>query len=274
MSVQVANFFGPQYTTSQELRQLPRIEVFVDEYGDRGFTTKSSPVFAMTAVLVPTERIVDVKVVVGGLKNVINTPKPLHWVEHFTPKQEHASRRALAARLIAGLPDVRVIYVVAHKGTLISGERLQADKDLFYNYMTKLLLERVAFEARDWPGGARLAVARLSAVKNMHHEGSVDYLEGVRRQGKTKAPMEHILWPPRWYDPSKFDGLQLADLYMGMFGTALSGAPDDPTCARFLLEHRHQLRRSWSGQVLGYGVKVYGDARFLTERAWWGDFVV
>lgn len=262
-----------QYPTPQRLRMLPRLEVFVDEVGDRGFTTKSSEAFAMAAVIVPQECVADMKLVIGGLRHTINTTKPLHWVDHFTPKQKHADRRRLASDWVAKIPEVKVVYVIAHKATMIAGEHLRADQDLFYNYVTKLLLERVAYEAKFWPGRPRLAVTRLSAVRNMRHGDSVEYLNAVRAYNRTRAPMEHILWPPKWHDPSAFDGLQLADIYLGMLWTALKGGPDDADCARMLLEHRHQLRRSAHGQVLGYGVKVYGDPRYVSQRCWWPAFV-
>ncbi|WP_353707655.1 DUF3800 domain-containing protein [Cellulosimicrobium sp. ES-005] len=262
-----------QFPTPERYRRLPRVEAFVDEVGDRGFTTKSSDVFAMVAVMVPQERVPDMKVVVGGLRHAVNTSKPLHWVDHFTPKPKHAARRRLASQWIAKIPDVKVVYVVAHKATLIASQHLRADRDLFYNYMTKLLLERVAYQARYWPGGQRLAVARLSAVKNMDHIESVDYLNGARRYQHTRAPFENILWPPIWRGPDVFDGLQLADLYLGMLWCAIRGDHGDVDCAEMLLEHRHQLRRGPSGQVLGWGVKVFGDPAYLTKRIWWPELI-
>ena len=225
----------------------------------------------MVAVMVPAEAVDDLKVVVGGLRNVINTTKPLHWVDHFTPKPQHAARRSLASRLVAAIPGAKVVYVVAHKSTLIASQSLRADRDLFYNYVTKLLLERVAFAAERWDGGSRLAIVRLGDVKNMDHVESLRYLNVVRESGRTRAPFKFIMWPPRWYGPDRFDGLQLADLYAGMLLCALRGDPADPGCAAYLLEHRHQIRRSPSGDIFGWGIKLFGDARYLKGRAWWAD---
>jgi hypothetical protein len=260
----------PEFAVPAFVAALPPVELYVDEYGDRGFTEKSSEVFAMTAVMVPGENAPHMRVVAAGLRAEINTAKPLHWVDHFTPKPKHAARRQLAADMVASIPGLRVVYVVAHKETLIASQHLRSDQDAFYNYVTKLLLERVAFAARHWPGGRRKVLARLGHVRGMRHEDTVAYLEAARRYGKTKAPFEYIVWPPKWYGPDRWDGLQVADIYTGMLTCALRGAHDDMECARYLVAHRHQIRRGPLGQVLGYGIKLYGEAHYLTSRTWWG----
>lgn len=264
---------GDRFCTPARLGRLPKVEVYVDELGDRGFTSRSSQVFAMVAVMVPAESAPHLRVVASGLRAEINTPKPLHWVEHFTPKPKHAARRRLAADMVAVVPGTRVIYVIADKATLIAGERLRHDQDAFYNYVTKLLLERVAYAARHWSGGPRLAIARLSSIKGTRDVDSIDYLERVRRTRATKAPLEQIRWPPSWHGPERYDGLQIADLYMGMMGAALSGPVDDAVCAAHLLAHRAQIRRGPAGQVLGWGIKIYGDPTTVTQRVWWTDLV-
>lgn len=58
---------------------------------------------------------------------------------------------------------------------------------------------------------------------------------------------------------------------VGLLSSALSGHPQDTACAANLQKISHQLRRSARGELLGYGIKVIGDKRFITERAWWPD---
>lgn len=269
--VDIDRALSQRYRTLPQIGQLPKVEVYVDEYGDRGFSPKASPFFAMTAVMVPEEHAAHMRVVASGLRAEIRTTKPLHWVDHFTPKPKHASRRQLAATLVAGIPGVSVTYVVAHKESMVGGEHLRSSQVAFYNYVTKLLLERVAYQAKGWPGGPRMAVCRLSSIKGTRDVDTIAYLEGVRTYGKTSAPMDFIKWPPSWHGPERYDGLQIADLYMGMMGSALSGRDQDLACAEGLLAHRGQIRRSAGGKVLGFGVKVYGDEAVLTDRAWWGE---
>ncbi|WP_331759880.1 DUF3800 domain-containing protein (plasmid) [Streptomyces sp. NBC_01525] len=267
------------FHTPPHLGQLPKLHVYVDETGDRGFSERSrkqSPFFAMTALLVPQEDEWTVKVAAGGLRALVHGSqpqehlKPIHWVEHFRAKRPE--RRAQAAHVLANMPTAQVIHVVAHKDTLNGDNGLRRDKGIFYNYTTRLLLERVARTACAWPGGPRLAIVRLGQVKHEDHAASARYLTRVR-SGDTETygvPWQHIKWPPMWENTQR-DGIQLADVHAGVLNSALSGHPDDLGCAENLLRCGHQLRRSARGDLLGYGIKVIGKPEFITQRAWWPE---
>lgn len=266
--------------TPAELGKLPKLHVYVDETGDRGFSNRSqlqSPFFAMSALLVPEEEEWMVKLTAGGLRALVhdgqpqNAMKPIHWVEHFKAKRPERRRRAALA--LSRMPDVMVIHVIAHKDTLNQDSGMRSDGGMFYNYTTRLLLERVAYAARGWPGGKRLAIVRLGAVKHMDHSASESHLNHVRQGGCENfgVPWRLIKWPPMWQNTER-DGIQLADVHAGLLNAALSGKPDDRACAENLLHCRHQLRRSPGGTLLGYGVKVIGDPRFVTERTWWPEW--
>lgn len=270
-------------STPAHLGQLPKLHVYIDETGDRGFSSQSirqSPFFAMTALLVPGEDEWMIKTTAGGLRALIHDErpedllKPLHWVKHFRAK--HPERRQRAARALAMLPNAQVIHVIADKSTLGQDYGLSLDGSIFYNYTARLLLERVALTAKHWPGGPRLAVTRLGAVKHMDHGESLAYLSRIRDgliSGQTwNVPWDHIKWPPTWEATSR-DGIQLADIHAGMLHCALAGDPASAECARHLLMCKHQLRRSAGGTVMGYGVKVIGRERFVTSRTWYRDWV-
>ncbi|MDR7302694.1 DUF3800 domain-containing protein [Haloactinomyces albus] len=247
--------------------KLPKLEVYVDETGDRGFSKMSSPFFAMTALIIPHERVSHARAVAGGLRHVVGTSRPLHWTEHFRAKR--SDRRDLAANMLADIVDVKVIHVIAHKDTIKFEAALRSDAPKFYNYTTRLLLERVTWTARDWSGGSRLAIMRLGSVKHMDHEATVDYLNLARaRLSPLTVPWEYIAWPPKWYDTSSYDGIQLADIHAGMLNVALSGTPDDHECANLLVKCGHQLRRH-NGTLLGRGIKVIGEDDYITDRCWW-----
>jgi hypothetical protein len=260
--------------------QLPKLHVYVDETGDRGFSQRArekSPFFAMTALIVPAEEEWNIKVTAGGLRALVHTGrpqdvlKPIHWVEHF--KAKHHDRRQHAALALARMPDAMVIHVIAHKDTVNQDAGMRRDGGLFYNYTTRLLLERVAYAAQGWRGGSRLAIVRLGTVKHMDHSSSESHLDWVRQGNCSNygVPWGHIKWPPTWQNTQR-DGIQLADIHAGLLNAALSAKPDDAVPVRNLLLCRHQLRRSWDGQVLGYGVKVIGDPAFVTGRSWWRDW--
>lgn len=260
--------------TPAHLGQLPKLSVYVDETGDRGIAHNSSPFFAMTALLVPAEDDWTVRYAAGGLRTVIKTAKPLHWVDHF--KAKHPERRLRAAQVLAQMPSAKVIHVIAPKTYIRSrSNHGLTDGARFYNYTTRLLLERVAYAAQQWAGGPRLAIVRLDSVKGMDHKETASYLDYVRGGGVQNwgVPWRHIKWPPTWAGNS-WDGIQLADIHAGLLSVALTGAPDDASCADNLLLCKHQLYRSGGGSLLGYGVKVIGETSFATSRCWWPKWSV
>lgn len=255
---------------------MSRLSVYVDETGDRGFQAKSSPFFAMTALMVPAEDDWNVRVTAGGLRALVHSRSdvttPLHWVDHF--KRKHADRRNYAARQLAFMPAVKVTHVIAPKASVRSYPGI-ADGVRFYNYTTRLLLERVAYAADQWEGGPRTATVRLGAVRGMDHSDTAGYLDWVR-QGRTNTwdvPWQRIKWPPVWAG-TEWDGIQLADLHAGLLNVALTGDPADSDCADNLLLCKHQLYRSHRGALLGYGMKVMGDTSFVTGRCWWNKLIV
>lgn len=270
----------PRLHTAAALGQLPKLHVYVDETGDRGFSDRSrqqSPFFAMSALLVPQEEEWQVKVAAGGLRALIHgvqpqtAMKPLHWVEHFRAK--HPERRRRAAQTLANMSDVKVIHVITHKDSVEQDAGMRKSKELFYNYTTRLLLERVAYAARGWPEGKRLAIVRLGTVKHMDHTSTLQHLTRVRDGlcDNYGVPWTYIKWPPIW-ESTQRDGIQLADVHAGLLETALSGHPDDWDCARNLLLCRHQLRRVPGRGALGYGLKIVGKKGFVTGRIWYPDW--
>ncbi|MFG3136078.1 DUF3800 domain-containing protein [Streptomyces sp. NPDC048211] len=257
---------------------LPKLYVYVDETGDRGISDKASPFFAMTALMVPAEDDWTVRYAAAGLRSIIHTSqpdqmKPLHWVEHF--KRKHVDRRFRAASALAGMPSSRVVHVVVPKAAARNAPGLR-DTSRFYNYTTRLLLERVAYAASQWEGGGRFAIVRLGTVRGMDHLETARYLDRVRqkRDSQWQVPWHLIKWPPAWTG-TDWDGIQLADLHAGLLNSALIGAPDDEACAANLLLCKHQLYRSPTGRLLGYGVKVLGtDTAIVTSRCWWEKWSV
>ncbi|MFE0133326.1 DUF3800 domain-containing protein [Streptomyces sp. NPDC059037] len=260
----------------QGIAQRPRLNVYVDETGDRGLSPQSSPFFAMTALIVPEEDDWTVRVAAGGLRALIhqNNPhltKPLHWVDHF--KAKHPERRSRAAQTLAQMPSAKVVHVIVPK---VSARQYDGMRDgvRFYNYTTRLLLERVAYAAKGWPEGPRTAVVRLGTVKGLDHVDTEQYLTFVR-QGRVETygvPWAYIKWPPTWLG-TDWDGIQLADLHAGLLNAALSGPFADDQCAENLLLCKHQLYRKRE-RLLGYGVKVLGDSTFVTGRCWWPKWQV
>lgn len=249
-----------------------RVNVYVDETGDRGIRPGASPFFAMTAVMVPTERDRDIRFTAAGLRAYLNTPErqPLHWTRHF--KRKHHGRRTEAAERLAAMTSNSVIHVITDKKTALGDwDAESSEGEFFYHRTTRILLEQVAQASRGWNGGPRLAIVRLGTVKGMDHAGVLEFLARSRLESTPTpaVPWEYIKWPPVWR-PASFDGIQIADIYSGLLNSALSGDPTDPSCASDLLTCRRQLYRGGrDSDLLGYGVRVIGDERFVTGRSWW-----
>jgi hypothetical protein len=146
---------------------------------------------------------------------------------------------------------------------------MRKDSSLFYNYVTRLTLERVAYAAQNWPSGPRFAVVRFGSVVGLDSAATLQYLTRIH-SSPSPVPWECLKWPPVWRG-TELDGIQLADIHAGMLNSALTGDVDDPTCAAYLLEVGHQLQRSNHGQLLGYGMKVLWDPSFVRNRCWWPD---
>ncbi|RIQ18869.1 DUF3800 domain-containing protein [Jiangella rhizosphaerae] len=255
---------------------LPAVEAYIDETGDRGTSKKSSPYFAVTAVVIPDESALHLRTVVKGMRAEFGIPpgQALHWNDHFRVRTPE--RRELAARLLAGIPGTTLSYVIVRKENIGRSWKMSDDGAIFYNYAIRLALERVVHTAAAWPGGPRRVVVRAGSVRHMDHTATADYPARVTRGAGSRAhavvtPWHLLHWPPRWFGADRYDGIQAADLYSGILRCALDGADDDAACGRYLLRCRHQLRRSGSGRILGYGVKFIGDEGYLARRRWWTD---
>ncbi|MGW6557936.1 DUF3800 domain-containing protein [Streptomyces hydrogenans] len=266
--------------TPAQLGQLPKLSVYVDETGDRGLALNCSPFFAMTALMVPEEDDWTVRYAASGLRGVIHASRPgdttpLHWVDHF--KAKRPERRVRAATVLAQMPSSKVVHVIAPKDAVRLDYPGLRDTDRFYNYTARYLLERVAHAAHKWPGGSRLAIVRLGAVKGMDHTETASYLNRVRTgifDKYASVPWQHIKWPPSWHG-TDYDGIQLADIHAGLLNVALTGSKDDVACAENLLLCKHQLHRSPTGHLLGHGVKLMArDDTFVTDRCWWQKWSV
>jgi hypothetical protein len=250
----------------------PRLELYVDETGDRGMSHKSSPYFALTGILVPGTSTDYLRTVINGLKLEFGLGKddPLHWVDHLTPRRR--DRREMATRMLASVPDLTVIHIVANKATMTKDMGMAQSGAVFYNYMARLLLERALMHAQNRPDGEHVVVARFGHVRGMIVEDSQEYLHSFKlgvRHSPWPIPWHLLQGKPKWHQTKDYVGIQAADIYAGVLGCALDAEFDDEECALLLKQQAHQIRRSWNGTAMGYGFKALGDTQFLTERSWW-----
>lgn len=180
-------------------------------------------------------------------------------------------RRRHVARLLAALSGVQVIYVVIDKSCVPANAGMRDDNSLAFNFTAKLLFERIALSARDWPGGRRRAIVRVSHVKGHDHPEMLRYIreQCPRQTGSGWIPWSLATSAVTIDSPAQIFGLQAADLYAGIFWAAMTPDKYKVTDHGHLLEVAHQIRRV-DGKMLGYGIKVLGDRnQLITGQSWW-----
>ncbi|WP_231648038.1 hypothetical protein, partial [Saccharothrix sp. NRRL B-16348] len=140
-----------------------------------------------------------------------------------------------------------------------------------YNYASRLLFERIALIARDWPGGTRRAITKVAHVRGHDHAATTTYIT-------TTCPATWSPVPVPWSlvtsnievaGTGAYDGLQAADVYAGMLNAAIAPDAYGNCSPDYLLECAHQIRRGPAGQVLNFGIKVLGDQSIITGQSWW-----
>lgn len=242
------------------------LRVYVDETGDRGSSGASSAYFAFCALLVPEEDDPGMRAAVSQLRRDFGVPvgSALHWNKHA----KVFPRRQRATDLLTALTTVRLVYVVVEKAAIPANAGMRSDHSVFYNYSTRLLMERVLLAANGWPGGPRDAVVRFGHVRGFDHSKTTAYLDHVRRTEPGYIPWRRLSGPIRFEHQTAWDGLQAADAFAGMLHAAIT--PD----AWGNYEPQHFVRacpmlRSHRGQTWGCGFKVLGNESTFRGLPWW-----
>lgn len=241
------------------------VRAYVDETGDRGASAKSSPFFALAAVVVSDEHDADLRMAVRSCRTNLGVPagKPLHWQEHV----KKFSRRQFVTSQLAKVPGLTVNYVVFEKAAIPTQSSLRDDQVIFYNYAAGILLERILLTARDWPGGSREAMIRYGHVRGFDHVETERYFDLKRARGGW-VPWHLQHGRVRFMSTERLDGLQAADQYAGMLNAAIRPNEFDQYEPQHLLSIRHQLHRV-GGQTWGYGFKVMALPDTMTSYPWW-----
>ncbi len=242
---------------------------FIDESGDEGFKflpneQGSSRWFVLSAVifresnkLAPVEAVREIKAL---LKR--DASKPLHFRD-----LKHEQRTACVSTL-AKYP-FRTISIVSYKPDIPDPERYQANKDLLYRYLTRLLIERVSWLCRD----ARKAGEGDGTVKLIFSDRAAMSYEDMRNYVRLLARTEgvQIHWPAIIPDEicarqhGQLAGLQVADIVASSQFFALHFNPygfAEPRYASILKGHAYRHKREWKG----YGVKFLSNLEKLKEK--------
>ncbi len=115
--------------------------IFLDESGDLGFDfskNKTSKYFVIACVFVENKRSVEkiVKKVFGGFSK--KEIKNHHGVLHFFKEKPVTRKRVLKS---LNEKDVKILFIYLNKKKVYT--RLQNEKQVLYNYVTNILLDRI-----------------------------------------------------------------------------------------------------------------------------------
>lgn len=258
-----------KFITPAHKKLLPLLHVFVDEYGDRNFkANRESEWFTMTALMVEQEHLDHLRAAISGMRQIYRIPEgnKLHWVEHF--REKHPARRRTALHMLSSVPGIRIANVLLHKPTVGANAKMRDDSARSYHMMTLYLLERIAKAAANWPRGERLAKVSLGVVGGVDHRQTLTYLhrEAAKEGHTPRSPFGNLLWPFKWLDSAKFDGLQAADIFSGFLTAALVNG-DASYYQKVLRLVTHDSR----GNYLGEGMKIFPNEAIplITGSQWW-----
>lgn len=251
-------------TTHPGKAGFARVIAFVDESGDRNCgQDRQSDHFSMTAVVVAQEHEDALRAVILGHRALWRVTGQLHWVKHLKPRRH--GRRELLVGALARLPGIRVIHVVVDKPALLDEATFRHDQASFYNWVAKLLLERIGEVAATWDGGERLARVYFGLVGGVDSAATDAYLNAAALAAvdpRDAGLRDNIEWPLKFQPTSSRDGLQAADQYSGILATAINHDDD-----RWFEMVRHQLHQR-HGDVVGGGIKIFPPGSSLFARSW------
>jgi len=228
---------------------------FVDETGDRGYSPKSSKYFAMAAVIFPVSVQQRVKDCIVKIKTRLHIPleNTLHWRKHCT---RHEFRKYVTGE-IAKLEGVTVIYVISDKKTMPD------DHTIFYNIVAAYTLERILKHAEELK--SKVSV-RYGHIKGFNHLSTLNYFQSKTwRLGK----YENLIDQPKWIFAENNTGIQLADQYAGIFGSAIKSDEFGNFEPSYLETIKHQIRKSKHGKISGYGIKAITLDSNPKMFKWW-----
>ena len=181
------------------------IEIHVDETGDRGFSAKSSPYFCLAACAFRHSNAQIIVRAMETLNLVLRRPprQPMHAVDHLKTHDKLME----AVEHLARLP-VRVFFVVLPKDSTPSGAAMRRDDVHVYNFLARVLLERMSWFAKDV---GLVAHPVFASVARMPRRMLDDYISKLRLSDTA------IEWPwlqlPVEVDQAKNRvGMQWADI--------------------------------------------------------------
>lgn len=236
--------------------------VYIDESGDEGFTflpdgKGSSRWLVLSAVIYRAEKDLASVAALNEARKVLgwDAKKTFHFTE-----MKHDQRMVLLQKICT--TPFRKVSVLSYKPHIPDPETYQANKNLLYRYLTRLLLERISWLCRDTTiagQGDGTADIVFSDRASMSYKLLRGYVDLLREQAATGGTVR-IHWPVvrteqiRAVAHAQLAGLQVADAIASSTYAAVRlnrYGMIEPAYSNQLRAHCYCHK----GQRLGYGLK-------------------
>jgi hypothetical protein len=240
-------------------RQLFR--VYVDETGDRGWGRRASPVFVMSAIIVPDSQGAHLTEALDRINAALKKPVDtvLHWAENV---KHHSQRKYVSGEL--ALLDMTISSVIVLKKPLTGSSSALSDPAWMYNYACRRLLERISWYVDEAAGEASVTFAH---VKRFPYARLESYTELLRGQ-PTQIRWEAFTGKPKIDQPSRVRQLQVADMVAGAIGSSLRADDFGNYEPSYMLSLVPRLYIRRGGKVTSYGFNLIGPPNHLSTYPW------
>lgn len=243
---------------------LPLVRAYVDETGDRGKPGLSSPIFGMAGVVVTDHGERDARAALRQLRSDFSTPpgRPLSWKNDLDTHE----RRVHAAKVLAGVAGLTVVYVAADKAALRPAT-YRDDATVFYNVIAYETFKRIIWTSSRMPTGPHRVAVRFGHVAKHPNVDTLNYFLIKRREGADRVPYD-LVTQLDWVNAGQFDMSQVADVYAGFLKAATWPNKWGDVEGAYLLQIWHQIRNSHQC-VLTLGLQYRPDSQLIRKMPWW-----
>lgn len=222
---------------------MKRVNVYIDESGDLGYQ-RGSNWFCITAVIVEESDEKNLRSTIKKIKEKLN----ISYI-HFVKIKGFGRRSFIVNKL--NDESFTIISVVSDTRKLDIAKK---STTLAYNYLSRLLIERVSWYLRD---NDMIGNVLFSSRNSKKDEELVGYVAKMVKNSNNTIASNHI-GTVSYKKASEWDMLQLADVCASSIYQAHQ--PDDygfryPCFINKMINHLYTYDR----KVLNYGMKYFPD---------------
>ena len=238
-----------------------RFGAYIDETGDRGLGTNSSPIFGMAAIVIRETDLPSLREATAQLRSDFGVPKDstMSWKQHVKTHD----RRKRAADVLSRVEGMTVCYVYADKSALTPGS-YRDNPTRFYNWVAFKTYKSVVWAARNM--GANDLRIRFGHVRRHDHTTTHEYI--TREAAKDAKIPDAIVTAMTWQGADRYTASQAADLCGGFLQAALwpHGA-FGYTEPSYLLTMWPRIRVV-NGCAIPLGIMSMPNTDLLTRQPW------